>query len=362
MFRGKNILLISPQYWESREISKHHYARELAANGAFVYYLNPLLWNQFKFGIKYITISTNLVVVNIYLPLPKLLKFHFTFVYRTIFRWLLLELKKSKQIKILWNFDNGSYFQEEDLFNDCCKIFQPVDDFNNKSKYNYKNYDIGFSVSENILKKIPLDKKFFINHGLQKEFLGENFKLPISDPSCIGYVGNLSIHCLDQKSLNDIVSYYPDLNFYFIGDFDEDDKFIKTLKNKKNTHFLGLIRGKKLFETISRFDILLICYKESFGYKSDNSHKLLEYLATGNVVISSYLSSYKEINLFPMSLKKDNSDYTQLFEKAILNFNHWNSNELRKKRQEFAFENTYTNQIKKIEKYMKLHLGAEENL
>jgi hypothetical protein len=51
-----------------------------------------------------------------------------------------------------------------------------------------------------------------------------------------------------------------------------------------------------------------------------------------------------------MSKKDDNSDFVTLFNKAILNLDKFNSNELFIKRRMLAFENTYAKQITRIEK------------
>lgn len=88
------------------------------------------------------------------------------------------------------------------------------------------------------------------------------------------------------------------------------------------------------------------------GYFADNSHKILEYLSTGNLIVSSALSVYKELNLFPMSIKADNSDYIELFEKVVQNFSELNNIALRKKRIAFAMDNTYVKQIERIERHL----------
>ena len=39
--RGKTILILSPQAWDTMFLSKHYYAIELAKRGNKVYFLNP---------------------------------------------------------------------------------------------------------------------------------------------------------------------------------------------------------------------------------------------------------------------------------------------------------------------------------
>ncbi len=356
MIKGKNILLISPQIWDSRHISKHHYAKELANYGANVFFLNPPNFNILKIGKKKERISSNLVLIDFFFPLPKVFKFHFTFLFRFLLRNYLKHVKKKLSIDILWNFDNGSYFEEHHLFSDKLRIFHPVDDFNQSIAGNYKHYNIGFSVSNEILAKIQLKKKWFVNHGLNApESLEEAKKIKDTKESKglkVCYLGNLSIRFLDTDALEAIIRQNETVSFHFIGDYDVKTDFVVFLENTDNVILYDKKTGTELHRILAKMDIFLLCYKKIEGYFADNSHKILEYLSTGNVIISSCLSVYRELDLFPMSVKEDNSDYIELFEKVVQNFSELNSVALRQKRITFAQDNTYAKQIERIERHL----------
>ena len=356
MIKGKNILLVSPQIWDSRPISKHHYAKELAKYGANVFFLNPPNFNLFNIGKKEERISSNLVLIDFFFPLPKVFKFHFTFLFRFLLRNYLINIKKNLAIDILWNFDIGSYFEEHYLFSDKLMIFHPVDDFNHSISNKYKHYNVGFSVSNEILTKVPLKKKWFVNHGLNAaESLEEVKKLKSTNDYKVlnvCYLGNLSIRFLDTDALTAIVKQNKNVTFHFIGDYDIKTSFVVFLENTENVILYGKKTGTELHSVLAKMDVFLLCYKKMEGYFADNSHKILEYLSTGNVIVSSRLSVYKELNLFPMSMKEDNSDYIELFEKVVQNFSELNSSALRQKRMAFAFDNTYAKQIIRIEQYL----------
>ncbi len=357
MIKGKNILLISPQIWDSRHISKHHYAKALSEYGANVFYLNPPSYSIFIGKISYEQINENLTIVSQSLPIPQIFKFKFNSIFRYFLKIQLNRIiKRIKSIDFLWNFDNGTYFQEYYLFEDSVKIFHPVDDFNQSKSLGYSYYDYAFSVSYEILEKIPLKKKWFINHGLNKV---KNLKVieefqNTKGLQCLNacYLGNLSIRFLDTDNLMAIIKKNKNVSFHFIGDYDKKTDFVLFLENTDNVILYGKKTGTELYEILAKMDVFLLCYKKMDGYFADNSHKILEYLSTGNIIISSSLSVYKKLNLFPMSVKEDNSDYVELFEHVIKNFAELNGVVLRQKRMDFAFDNTYVKQIERIEKHL----------
>lgn len=355
MIVGKNILIISPQSWDSRKVSKHHYANEFAKS-AKVYFLNPPSYGFLDSGVKLSKISENLVVITLTLPIPRFFKFKFGKCFRySLVRHLKNMISKIDEINCLWNFDNGTYFKEEYVFPEAIKVFHPVDDFEVSAEFNYATYDVGFAVSPEILAKIPLNRKFFINHGVddlhlsQKQQLG---KVSKNKPENIVYVGNLSIRFLDTPVLIKLISENNDLQFDFVGDYDAENQFIHFLKSQSNVSLLGPKFGQELQQKICEADILLLCYKKQPFYFADNSHKILEYLSTGNVIVSSQLSVYNGSDLFPMAKDIENHDYVELFSTVINNFSNYNSIEMRMSRIEFAKDNTYSKQVARIDKYL----------
>jgi hypothetical protein len=357
LLTGKNILLVSPQSWDSRQVSKQHYTKALAEYGANVFYLNPPTYSIFSGKISYEQVNKNLTVVSPSLPIPRFFKFKLESIFRYFLKVQLNRIiKRINSIDFLWNLDNGTYFQEHYLFENTIKIFHPVDDFNETKSLEYSSYDFGFSVSNEILAKIPLEKKWFINHGLNAiGSIEESHHLQhTQDVKSLNvcYLGNLSIRFLDTEALKAIIGRNVDVAFHFIGDYDEKTDFVVFLENSKNVTLYGKKIGTELHEILAKMDIFLLCYKKIDGYFADNSHKVLEYLSTGNVIVSSQLSVYKELNLFPMSIKEDNSDYIELFEKVVRNFSELNNESLRQKRIAFALDNTYAKQIQRIERHL----------
>ncbi|MEI2709146.1 MAG: hypothetical protein V9E96_09060 [Chitinophagaceae bacterium] len=83
-----------------------------------------------------------------------------------------------------------------------------------------------------------------------------------------------------------------------------------------------------------------------------NSHKILEYLSTGKVIVSTYLSYYFNQTLFPMTGKGEEDDYTALFSTVINNLEQYNNREEQIKRITYALENTYEKNIQKINQFI----------
>ena len=99
---------------------------------------------------------------------------------------------------------------------------------------------------------------------------------------------------------------------------------------------------------------MLLCYNYQYEInKCTNSHKILEYLSTGKVIISSKIQAYESnSNLICMLQDYDNGAYLDLFDLTIKNIVHYNSTELQKKRIEFSLDNSYEKQINRIESYI----------
>ena len=360
VLRDKFIWIISPQEWEHISISKHYYALELSNRNNKVFFINPPVFSSKKNFESLDIISENLQILTFHFYFPIWIKFKI----KILFNYLLIKrfskcIKKYGMPNILWNFDNGTYFKYEHLFNSY-KIFHPVDSLNaNCIRKHIKNYDIVFSVSNEILNDFNYSKKYLINHGLNSEFeilarerldclkkseINLNFKTNI-----IGYVGNISIPTLDYKSLLNIIFIFPNIQFYFYGPYDEKDEKVCELKKFQNVKLKGVKYGRELYSSIVNCDLLFVCYKISENFKGDNSHKILEYLSTGKSIVSSHISMYQGNSLIEMCNSRENNNFEIVFDNALQNLDKLNSNEMQIKRIEFALENTYKKQIEKIE-------------
>ena len=95
-------------------------------------------------------------------------------------------------------------------------------------------------------------------------------------------------------------------------------------------------------------DANIITYTADQNQKQlSNPHKIMEYLGSGKVIISTYTSEFKDKNEM-IKMSAINSDYLELFNHVINNLQEYNSLENRNKRIKYAHSHLYERQLDKI--------------
>lgn len=368
ILKGKTILLISPQPWSEMYVSKHHYAIELAKRGNKVYFLNPVL-NSWDINIRIEQHNNieNIFIITYSSIITYLTKFHARKIYNLFIHMQIKRIlrKIGHPIDITWDFDCANLYQTFSIFKSQLNIFHPVDKSNilipPKKKPN-----IIISVSDEILKYYKHNNapKLLINHGLSDSFVKKALnnlqnKVSYKPNSTLQafYFGNLMIPFLGHENILIIIKKYPNITFNFFGFYSETGNynpksisFIKELKTYTNVVLYGVKSQSELISLSSKADIFFFYYLESAAYSRDNSHKLLEYLATGKIIIGNALSAYQKSSLY-MQANTD-KEWLDLFEKAVKNINYYNSIEKQRKRLEFAIKQSYENHINSIEIFL----------
>jgi len=367
--KNKNILIISPEKWGDIYLSKHHYALKLAERGNKVFFLNPpIRFNFLKTGLSVSNPveNKNLAFLDYTYPVKGHLKLP-SFLSSLIYKRLIQKIESTANIKldIVWCFDTRTFSHWEFLRPEVTKILH-IMDFNiiNHYKKLYSQADFIFGVSRSIVKMVSEynQNSYFINHGLSLRefdpFSQTNNKQKNNSKIKVGYIGNLLMTYIDWKAICDIVKDNPDIDFHFFGPYQpsnigKDEFFFdvqKQLRIYKNVILEGKVPSSQLFEKISDIDIFLIAYNsEKYSTQLANPHKVLELLATGKTIVSSYLQEYEDKKDL-MQMSKNNNELPQLFRQSIQNLSNLNSYENKEKRIRYALQNTYENQIKRIEK------------
>lgn len=353
---GKSILIISPQKWEGQFVSKHHYAIELSKRNNIVFFLEPP-----KGALCFEIIESkyeNLYIVKHGFFFSKKLRFHLRLLYDfLVFFYLKKILTKLPQFDVVWCFEPNLY-SKLDWFKAKFKIYHPVDYISEAYQLNVgKSADIIFSVAKNILDQIngfgvPA---YLINHGLSSLFVERSLVAwKRNDKLQFAYVGNLCIKGLDLDSLLLVISKYPEIQFVFYGNYHCSDhkrrNFINFLENQNNVSMKGLVSPELISKELANYDGYIVCYNPLEELNSaSNSHKILEYLSAGRVIVSNRISYYEDSDLIEMASMNDNSDYISVFDKVINNIAYYNTYSLMNKRRQFALLNSYSCQIDKIE-------------
>jgi len=365
---SKNILIISPEPWDGHSVSKHHYAITLANNGVKVYFLDPpksdlkdIVVKETEFKNLYCVQSPKVAKGLQYMP-----KFVRNFLEA---KWLnRLETIINNNIDTIWLFENSRFYNME-FAGDRLKIYHQVDlNQNFHIKEASKSADICFCTTDYILKEIQkYNKKVFkIHHGValnsnlidlteeQKNFFKKN-KINVA------YIGNLGIKYLDYEILEKLVKNHPNILFHFIGGYEEEQSLRQRCKKYKNIIWWGKVKSNLIPSILSKVDILLVAYKifDEFSKKQLASpHKIMEYLLSGKVIVSTYLEEYK--NKRDLIEMVDNpEDFIIKFDEVINNLDYFNSKDKQNIRIKFAKENTYIKKIKLIDKLVKQYTNKE---
>ena len=373
ILKDKNILIISPNFWGDVRLSKHHYALELAKLGAKVYFLNP---PSREIKTMLITTSGNITVIDFKIYIPGRLKKIFP---KFFYMYMNSIVKKISQILrddiyMTLDFSNDLTFSEnkENYFKAKYNIFFPVD--NPSKNYCKKSKNISdyyFSVSNQILNLIEKGdvNYYIIGHSLSNQFLGKKYiptKYSYSNSNYnFCYVGNFLMNNIDYYSLLKIVKFNEHVNFHFVGPHDTADRnnnlgvqklntnYVNELKSMKNTIFHGIKTGEELKSLCRPFDGMLVCYFE-IGKNPNacfNSHKILEYLSMGKVVISNYFEDYKDLNgkyIFMPNKNHSSEDYLNNFNETLNNIKYHNKEECQTKRAKYVRNKSYRKAISLI--------------
>lgn len=353
VLQNKNILLISTEPWSHLHVSKHHYAINLAQRGNTVFFLNPPEKKK-TFKITE-TEYQNLFSIHYSGFIKGLRKFP-AFLQKFFMRrkFSEIEIKCGIKFDVVWSFDNSLFFNFDGIPDDVVCISHIVDMNQN---FNFtkacRTADVCFAVTNEILN---LQKRFNhhsykINHGYNIPGNPKKVTLPGAQRLKCFYAGNLDIQYLDWEVLMELVTTFPHVDFVFAGSW-KDDKRKKALTAYPNFHYLGILHSNELNNYYSSSDILLIFYYyEKFPDQLTNSHKIMEYLGSGKIIVSNWLKEYmNQLDLFEMAEKR--SEIKTIFKEVADNIDLYNSADRMKARIEFALNNTYYNQINRIERIL----------
>ncbi len=372
--RNKTILLISPQPWDHIAISKHHYARELAARDNDVYFVEPPDPHlPSPLSVQTTDDDPRIHRVSYRPTLLDKMRFHAYGLYKRLIRRRIRYIQRHlpKPVDVVWSFDPNR-FPDLCQFDADYTIFHPVDPLTNQHQVEMgQTADIVFTVSEKILAHFKYhDSAHFINHGLAKPF--ETIARERLSRAYVanqrlqaGYAGNLMRTPVNRGIIRDIVKQNPHVEFHFWGPHSpsSDDEaapqssvhFTKWLEAKKNVHLHGPVAPHVLAAEMQKMDLFFLAYS-LHPTQSDrsNSHKLLEYLSTGRLVISSRVDTYKRFSpeLILMPESADDRELPTLFRHATKNISQFNNRKLQDARIQIALANRYSDHLDQIEKHL----------
>lgn len=358
---NKKILLISPESWGQNFVSKHHYAKELANRGNAVFFLNrPSTSFQFD------NIEQGLTIVD-YKPrfrgLGKLPNKVSAYLIKKEIETLQTLLGLT--FDVIWNFDSSRFFNLASVTDKLkiCHIVDLSEDF--QRDLLAKTSDVCFCTSDFIAEELKLsnDKVYKIHHGYKipdkKNEIEEKFD---STKVQVGYVGNLSRSCIDWELIFEVISKFPMVQFNFIGSVTisnlsgqglEAERLL-FLKEKKNVTLLGEKESSLIPSYLDCFDVLLCAYKlnsQEDIRQHSNLHKLMEYIGSGKVTVSTYVDEYKDKrDLLEMVEERD--EFVIKFRQVVESLNLFNNSDKQDLRKKFVRSNQYSTNTDLIQSYL----------
>jgi len=358
------ILIISPEPWNGHFVSKHHYALTLGSQGYGVYFLNPPD-NTLK-GI-HIQKTEHLNVWEVSAPqVAKGLRFYPKFLRNFIERkWLeKIEAKIGESFTTVWLFEN-SRFYDMDFAGDRTKIYHQVDSNQNfHVKEASKSADICFCTTDYIKNDLFefTDNVHKVHHGVTLN--SEAYKLTVkeevyfsTDAVNVVYIGNMDISFFDIELFYTLVCVSPDIIFHLIGNYTPEKPFFLRCKNLKNIRWWGRIDSFKIAYVLALSDVQLLIYKsDNIGNIKQlaSPHKMMEYFASGKVIVSTYTDEYKDKREL-LEMVDDSNAFVEKFSEVVNDLEYYNSNEKQQARMEFAKKHSYTRQLRKISNYLEIN-------
>jgi glycosyltransferase involved in cell wall biosynthesis len=348
-FRNKNILIISPEHWNHLFVSKHHYAIELANLGNRVFFLNPPALNFSCTPTRYM----NIFEVN-QMNFVKGLRFLPSFIQRAIFRRRFKKLEKlaKTHFDCVWSFDNSVFFDFSFLPKEVLTISHIMDysqDFQLATAARTAKLCLG--VSQNIVDLLKKHNKnsFVLGHGLALDRTEATVvNLPGTNQTKAVFAGNLDRKHFDKAVLLQLAEEHPEVDFIFYGSGGSN------WKRLPNTYYPGVVDSALLPNYLRKADVLLLAYKvDEYPLELTNSHKILEYLASGNIIVSSYLADYADKSRL-LKMVTTNADFSSTFSEVISNLAEYNREENNAMRKSFAEKNSYVQRLVEIESLLKL--------
>jgi hypothetical protein len=151
---------------------------------------------------------------------------------------------------------------------------------------------------------------------------------------------------MDWPTLAQMVAADRSVAFRFIGPCEQAPQAVRAAVNAR---FEGLRPLAHVIEAAAEVDVWLMCYAaERSVNAATNSHKLLEYLATGAPVVCNRVASYAEAGLIETPASFSNADLPALLAQVLACAGAIADREARRRRIAHALDHRYAAHVRRI--------------
>lgn len=396
------VLVLSSEMWGTSWLTKHNYAATLACLGNRVLYVNPC-----SRKVRFSKVSTfdvpveqrrgrgTVTVVDTALPVPGRVREWDLRLRSIVMRWPARLIREHLATPADFVIDFGSQFPDLKQFRPAVPIYFPVDEVDAAESLltlrspRPKGCELMFSVSDSIISSfrnlhVPA---FNLGHGLNDSFAAvaeevlARSSLPERRPSStkrvlhVGYIGNIGSKFLDIDSVTQIIQRHSRINFEFFGPFEAGNTnlgfsattplVVNQLRACPNVVLHGPVPPEQLARRIRHIDLWLLCYRPELSCgRACNSHKLLEYMATGKCIVSNPMRILEEkpfssLVLFPAGASQTILD---VFANAVANIHTLNDASQQRSRASFALSRSYSLLVGEMEKIVTARRQADAQI
>lgn len=377
--KGENIVCFAPtDWWGMNPSCTTHIMQNLSKNNK-VLYINPFSSDLFSTAetkitqrlvrkIKSVAKFLRQPKKNLYVFSPLFIPLHGNRLIDAINNlFLMLQIKSiclfllmSKPILWMENLRAASmleWFDSKIVVYHVSDLFEECDYTSNRSillkreEQIRRKCDVMICVSNKLreLKASGSDNVFYLPHGVDFELFREaaknrdyfinelvNIPRPIA-----GYYGTLTSHN-DYELLQYCATNLPYISFVLAGQVTGGDH--TELSKKKNVYFIGRIPYERIPHLCACFDVCLLQWKVDKWIRFCNPLKFLEYMASGNPIVSVYIDEIADQYSDLVSIAESKEDYC----KAIVWELNQDNPDRAAQRIKAAKEHSWERQVKRL--------------
>lgn len=358
-WQGRRVLIVSPEAWGPVRLSKHHYASTLMEQGAQVFFLDP---DSPKENRIRITAAAPDQPALLFRPPPlRGMRFLSRAVRARLEAYQMKQLAAAAggSFDLLWNFDLHRFRSIENRAHARERIVHVMDlrepkELNGPAGLADLVIVVSPAMADGLEK--PQDRVLHLAHGWMPRKREASALPALSTGIKLGYLGNLAMRAIDWSSIIGIATSFPEVQLHLIGplhgafgnDTGIDPATEKQLRALPNIKLIGPVPYDQVPDWLEAMDILLIAYDlEGVGLKATSSHKLLEYLASGKVVLSSYLEDHRNLEGLVIMARPGGS-VTNYMKDLLRDLPALNAPELQAKRKAYAAANNYAEKVEQV--------------